>query len=73
MYKIGSLLLGAAFGAVGISIVSCIYHMAFEENKNLPDNPFDDGNLDNYKIQKEQEVSLDETEAKSGENPFVGL
>lgn len=47
--------------------------MAFEENKILPDNPFDDGNFDNYKLQKKQEVSLDETEAKSGENPFVGL
>ena len=73
MGKIGSLLLGAAVGVVGIGIATRVYRYVLDDDENTSDNPFDDGDLDNYEPKKGLEATLDEVKAKSGENPFVGL
>ena len=73
MGKIGSFLLGAAVSSVGIGIATCVYRYVLDDDENTSDNPFDDGDLDNYEPQKELEATLDEVKAKSGENTFVGV
>ena len=70
MGKIGSLLLAAAVGAVGIGIATCVYRYVLDDDENTSDNPFDDGD---FEPKKDLEATLDEVKAKSGENPFVGL